>query len=1167
MKSAQLLSIFILLATSNAFSIASHFGTDLRIDFGNCDFQPLTLTVGESGIPLPIGYANETEANVTFIISVTSPGILGAEHEISRVTVPAHTGVHHSQGIFSAPIRYDTPVGTDIMDLIVRAEPPADNYTVCERPLTTILPLGLRELIQVPIRFCAIEGSPQADGKRGPTLDSGGKLVYSMASGANLLNLLKAGNDKIWLPNAHLVFVPARAPLGIPVIASPEPSQSYYPLGDLEPGNFNSHYARVAQECEQAWAQLYPNERGISVINARVLHGNGALGVTPEPTSLKVNRSRGDDLCGHPRNLKVTDITGMFVCMGDQNFISDTWVPGNGPCYPGSSFQVLGHELGHALCLGHGNGIDDDANGLMPPLMGPRRYDEYCDPGEREEVSSRGNLMHLVSDLTNLQLTDLQIETTREVAKIFPGARFDAVNDPAGVLLPDFPCTNAPCNSPPDVSILNTGIAETPGRQTTELFQTIEGPIPSLSTNQYLFFVDLDNNPTTGADPAILNFQTSFKGAELVASIVVKHISNGVEQVSSKLWKVQGANFYEIENFRIRASVSQQALSSSGEPLPTKLISIEMPDSVCGPLNNLVRLQAVAQQLYSTGALDRLPKFSNQGRVISLIPPSLPQCTVFPPGINPGATMTIMAQDLLPNRIAQVFLGQRLIATSPIDGMGEVHLNVAVPSNSKLGLRPVSVQVKATAMTAETAVLIVGPPLTPSTEASVSPPPDGAGWNRTDVLLTLEATNFPGGTSLSGITYSATGAQSMASTTISNNVATLNITAEGETVVTFYAVDKSGIKETPEEIIVRIDKTPPLVPCSTGVSVTATSPLGAVVHYTIPASSDNLTAVTMNCNPPPGSLFQIGTNLVICIGTDLAGNSNQCTFPVGIMYNTVNLNSAPACIPGTALVFDGQNDVTLIGSAAMPPPWTAELWVYRREAFDDSVILLGDEATALKLEQFANTRRVGFTEFGVADYLFNYIAPTNTWVHLAFVCGTNTRLYVNGALQDTLASTIYLPLRQIGGDIPNRFSNHFRGIVDEIRIWNVARNQDDIRSNMNRSLLPQTGLVAYWRFDEGMGLEARDASGYGRNGTLINGPVWTESTVPLFPCLSITRVNGNIILSWPTNSVGYTLQGILSLGSSGNWAPMVEAPIVVGHQYILTYGANGGMKFYRLKKP
>lgn len=39
------------------------------------------------------------------------------------------------------------------------------------------------------------------------------------------------------------------------------------------------------------------------------------------------------------------------------------------------------------------------------------------------------------------------------------------------------------------------------------------------------------------------------------------------------------------------------------------------------------------------------------------------------------------------------------------------------------------------------------------------------------------------------------------------------------------------------------------------------------------------------------------------------------------------------------------------------------------------------------------------------------------------------------------------------------------------------------------------GLVGYWSFDEGQGTTAYDASGFGNNGTLTNGPTWVDGKV------------------------------------------------------------------------
>jgi len=45
-------------------------------------------------------------------------------------------------------------------------------------------------------------------------------------------------------------------------------------------------------------------------------------------------------------------------------------------------------------------------------------------------------------------------------------------------------------------------------------------------------------------------------------------------------------------------------------------------------------------------------------------------------------------------------------------------------------------------------------------------------------------------------------------------------------------------------------------------------------------------------------------------------------------------------------------------------------------------------------------------------------------------------------------------------------------------------------SAQNQTAVNQTGLVGYWKFDEGSGTTAYDSSGNGNNGILVNGPTW-----------------------------------------------------------------------------
>jgi hypothetical protein len=122
-----------------------------------------------------------------------------------------------------------------------------------------------------------------------------------------------------------------------------------------------------------------------------------------------------------------------------------------------------------------------------------------------------------------------------------------------------------------------------------------------------------------------------------------------------------------------------------------------------------------------------------------------------------------------------------------------------------------------------------------------------------------------------------------------------------------------------------------------------------------------------------------------------------------------------------------------------------------------------------------------------------------TWQHFAFVAsqsGNFMRIYRNGILEAEKAKMTPLaggPFDlNIGGETHIPVS--FGGMLAEFRIWNIARTETEIRAGMGRRLtLPQAGLMAYWRFDEGEGEVAHDASGHGRDGILINGPQWVHT--------------------------------------------------------------------------
>jgi hypothetical protein len=110
----------------------------------------------------------------------------------------------------------------------------------------------------------------------------------------------------------------------------------------------------------------------------------------------------------------------------------------------------------------------------------------------------------------------------------------------------------------------------------------------------------------------------------------------------------------------------------------------------------------------------------------------------------------------------------------------------------------------------ERSMTVTVPGTGPTTTATVSPPANSAGWNSGDVLVTLQATDGGSGVGIKRVTYHATGAQPIVSTTVAGDTVSIPITAEGETTVTFFATDNAGNDEAPPKtVVVRIDRTAP----------------------------------------------------------------------------------------------------------------------------------------------------------------------------------------------------------------------------------------------------------------------------------------------------------------------------------------------------------------------
>ena len=119
--------------------------------------------------------------------------------------------------------------------------------------------------------------------------------------------------------------------------------------------------------------------------------------------------------------------------------------------------------------------------------------------------------------------------------------------------------------------------------------------------------------------------------------------------------------------------------------------------------------------------------------------------------------------------------------------------------------------------------------------------------------------------------------------------------------------------------------------------------------------------------------------------------------------------------------------------------------------------------------------------------------PLNEWHFVAVSWdGETIRFYLNGEEDGNHSYAGPLPLNDeplyIGVDFPGG-DEYWHGMIDEVRIWNIALEHKFIRVAMNGRAVPQSyALVGHWAFEEGSGSIAEDWSAYANHGTLVGDP-------------------------------------------------------------------------------
>lgn len=163
-----------------------------------------------------------------------------------------------------------------------------------------------------------------------------------------------------------------------------------------------------------------------------------------------------------------------------------------------------------------------------------------------------------------------------------------------------------------------------------------------------------------------------------------------------------------------------------------------------------------------------------------------------------------------------------------------------------------------------------------TTTAMLSPQPNGADWNDTDVVVTLTSASNSG-SGIRQITYSAIGAQSLSQTSISGSSASLTISSEGITTISFFATDNAGNVESAKSITINMDKTPPSI-VGTGIPVPNAKGWNNSAVTVAFQCSDALSGLAAGNPPTPTTISSEGAGQSVTGNCrDIAGNTASST--------------------------------------------------------------------------------------------------------------------------------------------------------------------------------------------------------------------------------------------------------------------------------------------------
>lgn len=234
------------------------------------------------------------------------------------------------------------------------------------------------------------------------------------------------------------------------------------------------------------------------------------------------------------------------------------------------------------------------------------------------------------------------------------------------------------------------------------------------------------------------------------------------------------------------------------------------------------------------------------------------------------------------------------------------------------------------------------------------------------------------------------------------------------------------------------------------------------------------------------------------------GNDGTLGANTGSSTDDPTWKSSAYCHSGSCLSFDGSTDYATVSSKdslEISSAITVSAWIKQAANNANNGILYKGGFAGAHGDYQMNVVN-GVVQFTVGVYSHGIqtssaVLSVGRWYYIVATADSSAmRIYIDGVPQSTSCfvgtctpgsiSTSNTNLI-IGGYFSSSFL--FQGSIDDAKIWNYALSQAEIAYEYNRGR-----PVAHWKFDEGQGDYAYDASGNSNYGYVIIGTGGTQTT-------------------------------------------------------------------------